>query len=190
MNRLAEECVLAAKTLLAGVSLETDDEQTKFVSEEMAALLNQQVANEMYAAYLYFMVAAWSETKGLTGFAKHFKTQGNDEIAHAMKVYGYLVATNTDVTLPAIPSPESLAKFSEMQEATRAVADQEMKVTADWKQIGELAKGEPNLATQELAQWFMTEQVEEENKSIALHQKVQLADTGSGILLLDAELAK
>lgn len=180
---------VASMEMLAEVDLDTDDEQTVFLSPEMAAMLNDQVAYEMYSAYLYYMVSAWSESKGLVGFGDWFLRQGDDEIDHAMKIFKYLVSTGSEVTLPAIPSPgEEVSKIEVMEDATRAVLDHEMKVTKRWQAIGELAKSEPNLATQELAQWFMTEQVEEEDGAVTLHQKVQMADSGAGLLIVDSEL--
>ena len=190
-NYIASQLFKAAKEITGAVNLDTDGRQTKFISDEMSKLLNDQVAYEMYSAYVYFMVAAWSQSKGLTGFHKWFKGQGDDEIVHAMKIYKYLVDTGSSVTLPQIASPgEELAGLKTMEQATRAVLDHEMIVTKRWQFIGELAKSEPNLATQELAQWFMTEQVEEEDAAVTLHQKVQLADSGAGILIVDHELSE
>lgn len=172
----------------AAVKLTLDSKQTRFLSPSMQSMLNEQIAFEMFSAYVYFMVAAWSQTKGLTGFQAHFQKQGDGEIQHAMKIYKYLVDTGSTVDLPAIPSPTDLVKFSNMQEACRAVLDHEMIVTKRWQEIGELAKTEHNLATQEIAQWFMTEQIEEEDISLTLLNKVELADSGSGLLIIDAGL--
>jgi ferritin len=167
---------------------ELDSRQTDFISEKLEGLLNDQVSYEMYSAYLYFMVAAWCQSKGLTGFERWFKKQGDDEIVHAMKVYKHLVDTGSSVTLPAIPSPVGVVKFATMADATRAVLDHEMTVTKKWQVIGEMVKKESNLATQNLAQWFAVEQVEEEDAAVTLHQKVQLAEGGAGLLVIDAEL--
>lgn len=174
---------------IASVNLDSDNRQTRFLSPTMVEALNNQVVYEMYSAYLYFMVAAWSQSKGLTGFYKWFKGQGDDEIGHAMKIFKYLVDTGSDIDLPAIKAPgEQLSFIHTMEDATRAVLDHEMSVTSRWQRIGEMAKAEPNLATQELAQWFMTEQIEEEDVAVTLHQKVQLADSGAGLLIVDHEL--
>ena len=170
------------------VKLNLDSKQTRFLSAKMNDMLNEQIAFEMFSAYVYYMVAAWSQTKGLTGFQAHFQKQGDGEIQHAMKIYGYLVTTGSKLDLPAVPSPTEIVKFSNMQEACRAILDHEMIVTERWQNIGELAKSEPNLATQELAQWFMTEQVEEEDMSLTLLNKTELADSGAGLLIVDAGL--
>lgn len=161
-------------------------EQTRFVSPEMNELLNKQVGIEFFSAYLYFIAGAWFQSKGLVGFQAWMDRQGHDEIEHACKVFKYLVDTGSTVDLPAIPAPK--VNFLSVADATRAILDHEMAVTRQWKLIGEVAKNEPNLATQELASWFMTEQVEEEDGAVTLHQKVQLADSGSGILMVDNDL--
>lgn len=162
-------------------------DQTDFLADDMESLLNRQVGAEFYSAYLYYMVAAICQSKGLVGFQAWFESQGDGEIEHAMKVYKYLMDTGSRVELPAIPGPE-LSGEMDVAELTRAVLDHEMGVTQDWKRIGALAKEQDNPATCQLVQWFMTEQVEEEDAALTLHQRVQLADSGSGILLIDNDL--
>ena len=160
--------------------------QTDFLSPEMEDLLNLQVGYEFYSAYLYFLAAAWLQSKGLVGFQNWMEKQGHDEIGHGMKVYKYLVDTGSTLELPEIPAP--LAGWYSVAEVTRAVLDHEMSVTRKWKTIGNLAKQEDNPATEQMAQWFMTEQVEEEDAAVTLHQKVQMAGDGSGILIIDNDL--
>lgn len=163
------------------------NEQTDFVEDDMEDLLNRQVGNEFYSAYLYYMVAAILQSKGLVGFQNWMEKQGDGEIEHAMKVYKYLVDTGSTVELPAIPSP-AISAGMEVADLTRFVLDHEMGVTQDWKRIGQLSKQQDNPATCQLVQWFMTEQVEEEDAALTLHQRVQMADSGSGLLMIDNDL--
>jgi ferritin len=153
----------------------------------MGQLLNSQVGNELYAAYRYFALSAACQAKGLEGFAGRLMEQGNGEIAHMMKVYSYLVSTGANMVLPAIEAPV-VDSSMDMLSMTRAILDQEMSVTAEWSAISKLAKAQDNAATQKLAQEFMAEQIEEENTALTLHQRVKLADSGSGILTIDADL--
>jgi ferritin len=162
-------------------------EQTDFIADDMEALLNRQVGSEFYSAYLYYMIAAVFQSKGLVGFQNWMEKQGDGEIDHAMKVYNYLVDTGSSLELPAVPSPK-IDPAMEVVEITRAILDHEMRVTEDWKRIGQLSKQQDNPATCKLVQEFMVEQVEEEDSALTLHQKVQLADTGSGILMIDNDL--
>jgi ferritin len=161
--------------------------QTDFVPEDMEVLLNRQVGAEFYSSYLYYMIAAICQSKGLVGFQNWFESQGDDEIDHAMKVYNYLVDTGSTLVLPTIPGPV-LDAGMEIIDLTRLVLDHEMGVTQDWNRIGQLAKQQDNPATSKLVMDFLSEQIEEEDAALTLHQKVQLADTGSGLLMIDTDL--
>jgi ferritin len=162
-------------------------DQTDFVEPDMESLLCRQVGVEFYSAYLYYMIAAICQSKGLVGFQAWFERQGDDEIDHAMKVYKYLVDTGSQVVLPEIPSPD-VSPDAEIAELAQTVLDHEMSVTKDWQAIGRLSKTQDNAATCKMVQDFMDEQIEEEDAAVTLCQKVQLADSGSGILLVDNDL--
>lgn len=162
-------------------------EQSDFIADDMESLLNRQVGVEFFSAYLYFMVAAVFQSKGLVGFQAWMERQGDDEVDHAMRVYKYLVDTGSSVVLPAVPSP-NVDPSADVVELTRLVLNHEMRVTQDWTRIGQLAKNQDNPATSKLVQDFMNEQIEEEDAALTLHQRVQMADSGSGILMVDNDL--
>lgn len=164
-------------------------EHTEFVPPDMEILLNAQVGREMYSAYVYFMISAAFQAKGLTGFESWTEKQGQGEISHAMKIKKYLIDTGSTLALPDIPSPEIDLKL-DVAALTQAMMDQEMSVTSDWKNISQLAKQQENSATFKLAQDFIAEQIEEENSVLSLLQKVKMADSGSGILLIDSDLKR
>ena len=163
-----------------------DDRQTNFLSDDMESMLVRQIGVEFYSAYIYYSMAAWFESKGLMGFASYYHRQASHETDHAMVVYKYLIQTGSDYqTLPEVPAPP--VEFGSILNLTRMALDHEMKVTRDWEEIAELARDE-NPATLRLAQDFLQEQIEEEDGAVSLYQKVQLAETGAGILMLDREL--
>ena len=170
-------------------SPEESEEQTDFVADPMEDMLNQQVAFELYSAYIYWAASAWVSAKGLDGFAGWLNSQGNDEVLHAKKIMDFLMETGSQSAFPEIPAPTTT--WESMAEVTRDVLDHEMQVTARWKTIdAEAQKGE-NAAVKTLSAWFLAEQVEEESGAASLHQKVLMAgEDGSGILVIDNGLAK
>ncbi|MCK4222929.1 ferritin, partial [Candidatus Bathyarchaeota archaeon] len=60
------------------------------LSEEMATALNEQINKELYSAYLYLSMSAYSTYIGLKGFANWFMVQYQEEMVHAMKIYDYI----------------------------------------------------------------------------------------------------
>jgi len=60
------------------------------LSEKMYDALNTQINREIYSAYLYLSMSAYSTYIGLKGFANWFMVQYQEEMAHAMKLYDYI----------------------------------------------------------------------------------------------------
>jgi len=163
------------------------NKQSTFLSDEIVSLLSQQVGNESFAAYSYFGGAAWFGKRGLDGFKKMCETQAMDEIGHARKVFNHLVDANAPLTLPPIVAP--FMEYQDVKEVCSAILDHEKSVTKSWRAIGDKALEDKDMATMSLAQWFITEQIEEENKASALYDRVKMAKD-AGILIIDSDLKK
>jgi ferritin len=162
------------------------EEQTEFISQKLISMLGLQVGNEVFAAYSYYGVAAWFQNVGLDGFAKYHEAQGADEINHAKKIYKHLIDAGAPLALPKIDAP--LATYDSVEQACAAIVEHEKSVTASWRAIGEQALKDKDMATLDLANWFVKEQTEEETKAITLWQRVRIAQGGSGLLTIDADL--
>ncbi|MBC7185866.1 MAG: ferritin [Calditrichaeota bacterium] len=158
------------------------------ISKKMQEALNRQVNREMYSAYLYLSMAAYSEHIGLKGFAHWFEAQYREEMAHAMRFYRYIFDQGAKVTLEAIEKPPAdfaspLAMFEKTLEHEKAVT----KMITD---LFELALAEKDHATQVFLQWFITEQVEEEAHASEILGKLKfIGDHPNGLFMIDRELA-
>ena len=62
------------------------------ISTTMATALNEQIKWEMYSANLYLAMSAYLQDAGLTGFAHWMRVQYQEETAHALKFYDFLLA--------------------------------------------------------------------------------------------------
>ena len=60
------------------------------ISQAMAAEINEQINRELYSAYLYLSMGTFFEAQNLPGFASWLKLQAQEELEHAMKLYGFL----------------------------------------------------------------------------------------------------
>lgn len=158
------------------------------LSEKMGKALDQQINAELYSAYLYLSMAAWSESQGLGGIGNWFTVQAQEELAHAMRFYGYVYERGGRVMLSAIDAPPTdwaspLALFEE-------TLKHEQKVTSLINGLVDLARSESDHATDNMLRWFVAEQVEEEGSADKLRQKVKLVGgEGRGLYIIDAELA-
>ncbi|HSO25900.1 MAG TPA: ferritin, partial [Methanobacteriaceae archaeon] len=159
------------------------------VSKKMQDALNGQMNAELYSAYLYLAMAAYYEDTDLPGFANWMRVQAQEEMTHAMKFYDYLVQRGARVVLDTIEKPPF--EWESPLNVSEHVLEHEKKVTGLINNLVNLAMEEKDHATNNFLQWYVAEQVEEEESVGSVLQKVRLAaDSSSGLLMVDSELAQ
>lgn len=151
--------------------------------------LNEQVNHELYSGYLYLSMSACMADMGLPGFARWLELQAAEELTHAKKMYAYIISRGERVTLAAIDQPPARweSALSVMQEGLA----HEKKVTGLINGLMTLALAEHDHATGIFLQWFVTEQIEEEQSFQEMIANLKLAgNSGEAILMLDREAGK
>jgi ferritin len=154
----------------------------------MTEALNEQMNREMYSAYLYMSMSAYCTNVGLKGFANWFMVQYHEEMLHSMKIYEYILRQGARVRLKSIQTPPSDFETAlDMFEKTLA---HEQFITKSINERMDLAISERDHATQIFLQWYVNEQVEEEeNDNDIIAQLKLIRDNVQGLLMLDRELA-
>jgi len=159
------------------------------IGKKMEEALNGQLNAELYSAYLYLSMAAYFESSDLPGFANWMRVQNEEERFHAMKFYNYVIERGGRVTLRPIEAPPSdwdspLAVFE-------ATLTHEQKVTGLINELVYLAREQKDNASEIFLQWFVNEQVEEEdNVSAVLGQLKRIKDSPQALYMMDKEMAQ
>jgi len=155
----------------------------------MQDAMNEQINKEMFSSYLYLSMAAYFEGKNLPGFANWMRLQADEEREHAMKFYDFILERGGRVELKAIEAPKS--EWNSNLEVVEEVAAHEAKVTASINDLYELALKEKDYPSQIMLQWFITEQVEEENNAAEIVASLKMIEAReTAVLQLDHKLAK
>ncbi len=154
------------------------------LSEKMQKALNGQLVAELYSAYLYLSMAAYFDAADLPGFANWMRVQAQEEISHGMKFYYYVNEQGGRVALGPIEGPAT--EWDSPVAAFEHVLAHEQKVTALINELVKLAAAENDQTTGQFLQWFVREQVEEEESAEAVLRKVKGA--GAELAAVDAEL--
>jgi ferritin len=155
----------------------------------MNKALNDQINAELFSAYLYMSMNAYFRSTNLDGFAAWMHAQALEETQHAQKLYDFVNQRGGRVVLGAIDAPPGnwdspLAVF----EDTLA---HERKITSLINNLMEVAFQEKDHATQIFLQWFVTEQVEEEESVGGVLEQLRLmGEAKGGLFMLDRELGK
>ncbi len=157
------------------------------LSKKMTEELNKQVNAEMYSAYLYLSMSAYFSDQNLSGFANWMHVQAQEEMTHAMKIYHYILDRGEKVSLMPIEGPPT--EWKNAVEILEEVYAHEQKVTSLINNLVYLARDEKDNATENMLQWFVAEQVEEEAAADELLQQAKMIKgEGHGMLMLDREL--
>jgi len=159
------------------------------MDKKMVEALNSQLNAEMYSAYLYLSMGTYFEDLDLSGFANWMRVQAQEEMTHAMKIHDFIIQRGDRVTLTRIEAPPT--QWESPVDAFEHVYKHEQKVTGLINQLVNLALSLGDHATNNFLQWFVAEQVEEEESSSGVLKKVKMAnDSLSALLMLDNELAQ
>ena len=158
------------------------------LSEKLLKAINDQVNFEFYSSYTYLAMASFAESLDLSGFANFFKVQAEEELFHAMKFYDYIFQKDGMVKLEQIPEPST--DYKDIVDVFQKGYEHEQLVTSRIYKIADIASDEREHATMSLLNWFIDEQVEEENTFNSLLKKVKRCQNNPAALyMLDDELA-
>lgn len=159
------------------------------ISKTVQDALNAQINLEFSSAYAYLAASAHFEAASLPGCAGWMRKQYEEEITHALRLFDHLYDRSGRVTLGAIAEPK--AEFAKPLDAFLMALSHEQKVTASIHNLYTLAAKENDYATQNMLQWFIKEQVEEEKNVGQVIDWLKMAgDSAAALLMLDQKLGQ
>ena len=159
------------------------------LKEKMIEELNNQINEEFFSAYLYLSMSAYFESIGLKGFANWMSVQYLEETEHGMKIYNYLLSQGADIKLQAIAEPAN--KWDSPLHAFQETLKHEQHITERINLLVDIAEELKDRATYNFLQWYINEQVEEEENDREIIDKLELiGDSKNGLFMLDKELSE
>lgn len=159
------------------------------ITEKMETALNEQIKEELASAYLYLAMAAYFAHEGWDGMASWMRVQAQEEQGHALRIFNHLADRGGRVKLLALPEPE--ANWASPLAAFQAAYTHEQYITKRIHNLVELALAEKDHAAAAMLQWFVTEQVEEEDHTLKAVQLLErMGGEGRGLVMADRELGR
>lgn len=156
-------------------------------THEVETLLNEQIVNEVYSAHLYLSMSAWLRSRDLDGYAHWFYVQYKEETDHALIIYNFILNAGGTVKLGAIEAPAS--EFDSLADVLQQTLEHEELVTSLIYKIVEAAQNAKDFKTVQFLDWFVKEQVEEEdNASTNIGRLKTFGGDSMGLHTLDQEM--
>lgn len=157
------------------------------LTDKMEKALNEQIATEGYASFLYMSMASWCDQQGMSGCAQFFYRQSAEEHMHMMKIFTYILEMDGKALAPAIKEPQH--DFSSVRNVFESVYEHERKVTQCIHDLVDLAISENDHATHNFLQWYVEEQREEESLVRDILDKIKLIGDGAqSLYFIDKEV--
>ncbi len=134
--------------------------------------INLQIDREMYSSHLYLSMAVWAESNGLSGTSKWLYAQALEERTHMLQFIQYLNGRGGKVIVPAIMQPPQM--WENVKELFSEVLKHEQFITDSINEIVFLCTEEKDFTTLNWVQFFVNEQIEEENAVKEILDKLNL----------------
>ncbi|MFK8059480.1 MAG: ferritin [Polaribacter sp.] len=131
------------------------------IHTDVMDLLNEQIALEMHASASYLAMASWCDQRELVNSKAFFYKQAEEEREHGMKIFNFINDAGGAAISPAIPEVNN--DFEGLREIFEKSLDQEIQVTQSIYKCFKQARKVDDFASEVFLQWFVNEQVEEED---------------------------
>ncbi len=159
------------------------------LSKKMTEALNAQINAELWSAYLYLSMSNWCIESGYEGIANWLRIQAQEEQDHAEILSRHILERDGKVTLQRIDHVPN--EWDSPIEVFEQVLKHEREVTMMINELMKQAIHESDFATESRLQWFVDEQVEEEDSALQILtelRRIGACECGCGIHLIDREL--
>lgn len=157
------------------------------LSPELTRAYNDQIQLEFESSFAYLQMGADFELRSLPGMAKWMRMQSGEEYAHAMKFIQFVLDRGAKLQLNALAAPA--ATPASVVATFEAALGHEQRVSKAIHGLYAKALAEQDFSSLPLLQWFVNEQVEEENTVSSILDRLRMVgDDRTGLLFLDREL--
>lgn len=159
------------------------------IQVESMDLLNGQIRMEAHASAAYLAMASWCEQNGFFTSAKFFFKQSEEEREHMMKIFHFLVDTGGNPISPEVTGINH--EFSSIKDVFESALEHEVTVSESIKNIVLQARASMDITTERFLDWFVLEQVEEENTIRDILDMIELTGMeGVGKQVIDNNIEK
>jgi len=157
------------------------------INLKVQSALNDQIKKEEYSSRLYLAMAIWCQQKGYPGAAKFLFAHAEEERTHMLKLVHYLNDRGGNAQMADIEKPNN--KFDSLQNIFEEVMIHEKFITESINNLYEITVKEKDYTTMNFLQWYITEQLEEENLFNTILDKIKLVGTDkAGMFHIDKDL--
>ena len=157
------------------------------MNKKVYKVFNEQVQAELYSAYMYLAMSVHLEDENFKGMSHWMRLQYEEEREHAFLLMKFMQERGVKPELLQIDMPP--AEFGTPLEVFSKALEHEKYVTSRIHEMYEVAMKEKDYAAMSHLLWFIDEQVEEEDQTREIVDKLTMVgDNMNGLFVIDGQL--
>lgn len=161
--------------------------QNLSIHVEIMDLLNKQIEKEAHSSSTYLAMASWCDQNALENSAKFFYDQSLEEREHMLKIFRFINDNGGTAFSPEVNKISH--DFISLQEIFETALDHEIAITKSIHNIVYKCREVQDLASEHFLNWFVNEQMGEEQTMRRILELFDLMGTeGLGLKLLDERI--
>lgn len=157
------------------------------INVDIMDMLNEQIKKEAHSSAVYLAMASWCDHNGLSNSAEFFYKQSTEEREHMLRIFKFINENGGTAYSPEVSNVTH--DFNSLQEIFETALDQEIAVTKSIHNIVGKCRKVQDYGSESFLQWFVLEQMEEENKIRKILEMFDLMGTdGMALKLIDERI--
>ncbi len=157
------------------------------INVDVMDMLNEQIAKEAHSSAVYLAMASWCEHHGLLYSADFLYKQSAEEREHMLKIFKFINDNGGTAYSPEVSSINH--EYNSLQEIFETALDQEIQITKSINNIVAKCRKVQDFGSEHFLQWFVQEQMEEENQFRRILEMFDLMGTdGIALKLIDERI--
>lgn len=157
------------------------------MNKKVYKVFNEQVQAELYSAYMYLAMSVHLEDENFKGMAHWMRLQYEEEREHAFRLMKFMQERGVKPELLQIDMPP--AEYGTPLEVFSKALEHEKYVTSRIHEMYEVAMKEKDYTAMSHLLWFIDEQVEEEDQTREIVDKLMMVgDNMNGLFVIDSQL--
>ena len=157
------------------------------MNKKVYKVFNEQVQAELYSAYMYLAMSLHLEDENFKGMAHWMRLQYEEEREHAFRLMKFMQERGVKPELLQIDMPP--AEYGTPLELFTKALEHEKYVTSRIHEMYEVAMKEKDYAAMSHLLWFIDEQVEEEDQTREIVDKLTMVgENMNGLFVIDSQL--
>jgi ferritin len=149
---------------------------TQRLSPEIINALNNQISIEFNTVSLFQSMYAYTEQVGYSNASEFFQSKVKEEQGHVNRVYSYMLSKGIRPITPVIPQPT--LDYKDLYNIIETCKLYQVGVTQSYEKLGSLALSKGDQTTYNFIQFFLEDQVQEENAFITLCDQYKILSQG------------